>query len=156
MNCADAREQLLEADAAELSCVVASELSEHLEACDSCHALAARILQAQVTLEKGLSVVQPSTTVDVALQSATMRATAVRRKRSWWAAASLAAATGAAGLLLFGNGGPELPGELWQPPPSVVSSGLDVVAPFGKDVVVFDINDRPDVMVVWFFDKGDD
>jgi anti-sigma factor RsiW len=156
MNCPDARELLLEADAAELSCMVASEVSEHLEACDSCRALAARILQAQSTLAKELAGVQPRTPVDAALQSATVKAAAVRRKHSWWAAVPVAAAAGVAGLLLFGRGGPDLPGESWQGQPIVAVSGIDVEAPFGKDVVVFDIKDRPDVVVVWFFDKGDE
>jgi anti-sigma factor RsiW len=156
MNCADARELLLEADAAELRCMVASQVSQHLEACGSCRTLATRILQAQSTLEKELAGVEPRTPVDAALQSATVSAAAARRKHRWWAAAPLAAAAGAAGLLLFGNGGPELTGELWQPRRVVANSGLDVDVPSGKDVVVFNIKDRPDVVVVWFFDKGDD
>ncbi len=156
MNCAEARELLLEADSAELRCVVASPVVEHLEACDRCRALAARILRAQSTLERELAGVLPRTPVDAALESASLRAAAVRRKLSWWAAAPLAAAAGVAGLLLFGRGGPDLPGQMWQPQPMVAAGGIDVEVPFGKDVVVFGMEDRPDLVVVWFFDKGDD
>ena len=156
MNCWDARELLLEADPAELKCTVPSEIVEHLEACDNCHALAARILQAESALGTELAGVQPRTPLDAALQSASLRAATVRRKRRWWAALSATAAAGVAGLLLFGRGGPDLPGRMWQPQPWVAASGIDVEAPLGKDVVVFDIEDRPDLVVVWFFDKGED
>ena len=56
MNCWDARELLLEADPAELNCTVASEIVDHLKVCDSCRALAVRILQAESALETELAI----------------------------------------------------------------------------------------------------
>jgi hypothetical protein len=114
------------------------------------------MLHAQSVLDRALLDAQPKTPVDLALQTAALRVAAVRRRQRWWTVAPLAAAAGVAGLLLLGRGDSDLPGEMWQPQPAVVVSGIDVEAPSGQDVVVFDIEDRPDVVVVWFFDKGDE
>jgi hypothetical protein len=67
----------------------------------------------------------------------------------------VAVAAGLAGLLFVGRRGPEMPGEMWQPPSSAVSGGVEIEAPPGKNVVVFDVEGRPDIVVVWFFDQGD-
>ena len=156
MNCAEARDRLLEADPAELEGRVDTELRRHLRACPDCQALADHVLNAQSALEAALDGIRPRAPVDAALEQATARATAARRLRKWWAAAPLAAAAGVAGLLLFGSGGSDMPGETWQPRSVETASGVHVEAPLGQDVVVFDIKDRPDVVVVWFFDKGDE
>ncbi len=156
MNCADARERLLEADPAELEGRIDSELSRHLEACAVCGALANHILDAQSGLKAALAGTRPRAPVDVALRAAAARAASERRRRRWWAAAPMVAAAGLAGLVVFGDGGSEMPGVMWQPSPVRAASSVDVEAPSGKDVVVFEIDDRPDVVVVWFFEKGDE
>jgi len=156
VNCTEARDRLLEADPAELEGRVESELGRHLGACPDCQALADHVLNAQSVLEAALDGIRPGEPVDAALLEVTARAIAARRLRRWWAAAPLAAAAGVAGLLLFGYGGSDMPGEMWQPRPVEAASGVDVEAPPGQDVVVFDIKDRPDVVVVWFFDKGEE
>lgn len=156
MNCAEARDRLLEADPAELEGRVESELWRHVEACGDCHALADRILSAQSALDATLAAIRPRAPVEAALQRACARVATARRPRRWWTVAPLAAAAGVAGLLLFGDGGSDMPGETWQPRPLQAVSGVDVEAPAGQDVVVFDIKDRPDVVVVWFFDKGEE
>jgi hypothetical protein len=32
---------------------------------------------------------------------------------------------------------------------------LDLETPPGKDVAVFEVEDRPDIVVVWFYEQGD-
>ena len=156
MTCAEAWGRLLEADPEELKGTVESDLSRHLTACAACRALADDILDAQSALEIALADARPISPVDAVLQVAASRAEARRRRRSWWAAAPVAAAAGLAGLVLLVNGGSEMPGDVWHPTPVPAASGVDVEAPADRDVVVFDIEDRPDVLVIWFFDKGEE
>ncbi len=156
MNCAEARDWILEADPAELARTDDSALVGHLGTCEECRRVANRILVAQAALETSIASSLPRTSVEDALRAAEVRVQTERCPRAWKWVVPVAAAAGIAGLLLLSNRAPELPGEIWRPPPVSLSSGVDVEAPPGKDVAVFDLEDRPDIVVVWFFDQGDE
>lgn len=156
MNCLAARELLWEADPAELMGRVGSSLSRHLETCEACRRLADAILNAQAALEHSITASRSRTSVENALRMAAATARLRRRRRMWEVTIPFAAAAGVAGLLLLARRAPELPGEIWEPPTAAPVAGPAVEAPPGKDVAVFKIADRPDVVVVWFFDQGDE
>jgi len=48
-----------------------------------------------------------------------------------------------------------VPDSVWRAPEQEVALGLDIETPPGKNVAVFEIADRPDIVVVWFYDQGD-
>jgi predicted anti-sigma-YlaC factor YlaD len=156
MNCAEIRGLLLDADRAELDGTAESDLGRHLHGCSSCRELADLILTTERALAIQVESERPATSVESALEKARQTASAGRRRRAWRVAAPTAAAAGLAGLLVFGSGRPNMPGEIWEPPPARVSAGVEVEAPPGRDVAVFDIEDQQDIVVVWFFDQGDE
>ena len=69
--------------------------------------------------------------------------------------APLAAAASVAAVVVLGGGSDGLDGAIQARIPETLP-GLEVQSPPGKDVAVFEVADRPDVVVVWFFDAGDD
>jgi predicted anti-sigma-YlaC factor YlaD len=147
---------MLEADPSDLAGSGASALTAHLHSCEKCRRMADRILAAQEALDTSIASAQPRIPVNEALGAAARRAEHEHRRRTWRTAVPVAAAAGVAGLLLLSNRTGELPGQLWQPTPSTIGTGVDVEAPPDRSVVVFDIEDQPDVLVVWFFVKGDE
>jgi hypothetical protein len=64
------------------------------------------------------------------------------------------AAAGLVGIMLLDLRRSGEPGSVWEAPQRT-SVGLDIEAPPGKNVAVFEVEDRPDIVVVWFYDQGD-
>ena len=156
MNCSQAMELILEADVVELEGRNDSELSAHIRECSACAASAQRILSEQRELQQVLQAEHPRTSVDVALSRAgTRAATTRRRRRVWQAAISVAAAAGMVGILLSNHSRNGALDPAWQVPEQRASLGLDIETPPGKNVAVFEVEDRPDIVVVWFYDQGD-
>jgi hypothetical protein len=139
MNCAAAREMMLEADLTE------PELIEHVRACAQCSAVVERIRTAERALRHALRSATPRRAADEAIGRAKRHVP--RYRRAWPAVALAAAATLAA--LLFGRPEPVVP-RLPLTPPATVSSGLAVEAPPGRSVAVFR-TDNPDIVVIWFY-----
>jgi hypothetical protein len=139
MNCAAAREMMLEADLTE------PELIAHVRACAQCSAAVQRIRTAERELRHALRSAAPRLAADHAIGRATHRLPL--RRRAWPAVALAAAATLTA--LLFGRPEPVVP-RLPPTPPSTGSSGLAVEAPPGRSVAVFR-TDNPDIVVIWFY-----
>jgi anti-sigma factor RsiW len=156
MNCVSAIDRMLEADPQELSRPGASELASHLATCERCRQLAERIVAGQSELARELEAQAPGINADEALKLAEHRASAIRRRSIvWQIGAPLAAAAGIAGIVLLGDGRTSLDTPV-QARVTETLPGLEVQSPPGKDVAVFAVADRPDVVVVWFFDAGDD
>jgi hypothetical protein len=156
VNCSEARELMLEADSTELEARRGSRLGVHLGECAQCAAIARDILAEQQELQRVLRAARPKTGVDMALTRAAARAGAARRRRRMWRTViPLAAAAGLAGLLVFDHSRTAMPGSVWHAPERQAAVGLDIETPPGKNVAVFEIADRPDIVVVWFYDQGD-
>ena len=154
MNCADAREQLLEADPAELRGEGETELSLHVRECAACGAVAARLVAATLELNRTLEAVQPGVPVDAALRELRGRLRRERRRHRRLAGTiAVAAAATLAGLVLLRNGQPVV--ETDRQPSVVASPGLEVEAPPGNTVAVFEVADRPDIVIVWLFEMGE-
>ena len=148
MRCAEAREQMLEADRTDLSGATESELSLHLHRCARCRGAADRILEAERELWRALAAATPRRGADEAVRLARRRA---RRRRWMWRAAPLAAAAVLAVALIARR--EQVQQSL--PPASAPSirsgrSGLAVEGPPGRSVAVFQ-TDNPDIVVIWFF-----
>ena len=156
MNCSQAMELLLEADVAELEGRRDSGLSGHIRRCADCATVARRILAEQQELQRLLRAEHPRTSMDVALARAGTRAIAAkRRRRIWRAVVPLAAAAGLTGILLTNSDGNGAFESAWVAPERA-GVGLDIETPPGKNVVIFEVEDRPDIVVVWFYDQGDE
>ena len=157
MNCSQAVELLLEADVAELAARGDSRLSDHIRCCADCATVAQRILAEQQELRRLLRAEHPRTSMDVALARAGTRAVSARRRRRMWQAAiPLAAAAGLTGILLSNSSRPGSLDSAWRVPERGAGVGLDIETPPGKNVAIFEVEDRPDIVVVWFYDQGDE
>ena len=156
MNCSHAMELILEADVVELEGRNDSELSAHIRECSACAASVRRILSEQKELQQLLRAEHPRTSVDVAVARAGARGVSARRRRRMWQAAiPLAAAAGLTGILLSNSSRPDSLDSLWRIPERSAGVGLDIETPPGKNVAIFEVEDRPDIVVVWFYDQGD-
>ncbi|UCG88899.1 MAG: hypothetical protein JSW71_10320 [Gemmatimonadota bacterium] len=144
---------MLEADATELEARSGSQLSVHVGECSDCAAIARSILAQQQELQRVLGGERPRTNLDAALSRARARALAVRRRRKKWQGAVSLAAAGLAGILIYSVSRDPLPESEWRTPEQSAAVGLDIEAPPGKNVAVFEIADRPDIVVVWFYDQ---
>lgn len=156
MKCASAIDRMLEADPQELAGSGDGELASHIATCEPCSAMAAQIVNSQLELAQELDSHTPRLRADEALRITEGRAASKRRRNNiWQIGAPMAAAAGFAGVVLLGGGhqdiGSTALARVQEPLP-----GLEVQGPPGKDVAVFEVADRPDVVVVWFFDAGDD
>ena len=155
MNCSQAVELLLEADVEDLEGCGDSQLGGHIRLCADCAAVAQRLLAEQLELQRLLRAEHPRTGVEVALAAAGKRAVAAkRRRRIGQAAVPFVAAAGLAGILLTDLDGNRALGAAWVAPDRA-SVGLDIETPAGQNVAVFELEDRPDIVVVWFYDQGD-
>jgi len=154
VNCVEARERLLEADTAELRGIGDTALSTHVRDCADCAAIARRMLSAAKELQRALDAVQPVTVVDAALGERRVRLRRERGRR-WRLAGIVAVAAAAtlAGLAIVRNERPDVATD-WRPPVAE-SPGLDVEAPPGTDVAVFEVAGRPDIVIVWLFETGE-
>jgi len=147
---------MLEAEVTDLEGRGASALSGHVRQCVYCAGVAQRVLDLQRELQRMLGAERPRTGIDAALSRAGARATAVRRRRrTWQTAIPLAAAAGLAGILIYGGTRSSMPGSVWQAREQSVAVGLDIETPPRQNVAVFEVADRPDIVVVWFYDQGD-
>jgi hypothetical protein len=156
MKCAQAIEAMLEAEAAALLPGDDTELARHIRRCADCAAAAHTIVTQQRELERSLRAERPTTTVDRALARAGARATGVRRRsRIWRAAIPIAAAAGVAGILVSNTDRRVTPGSIWRAPEQSATVGFEIEPPPGKNVAVFEVEDRPDIVVVWFYGQGD-
>jgi anti-sigma factor RsiW len=145
MNCAAAREMMLEVDLTELDGTIESELIEHVRACAQCSAAVQRILTAQRALRHALRNAAPRLAPDALIGRAKRHVPLYRRA---WPAAALAAAATLGALLLSR---PESSVPMLPPtPPPTAGSGLAVQAPPGRSVAVFR-TDNPDIVVIWFY-----
>jgi len=156
MKCSTATDLMLETDPRELAGEGESELVFHLMTCDRCRAIADRLLSGQLSLARELEAVSPQRGVKEALRAAEQKALAVGRKKTrWQIGAPLAAAAGLVALVLLGDGSNAID-ETVQARVPVPLPGLEVTGPPGKDIAVFQVADRPDIVVVWFLDAGDE
>jgi hypothetical protein len=156
MNCSTAADMMMEADPQELSGEGDSDLASHLEGCSSCRAMAEQLIDGHLSLAMGLDARMPRLSVEDALHAAERRASALRRRNArLQIGAPLAAAAGFVALVLLEHGSQAVEEPVQT---TVVKSmpGLDVTGPPGKDIAVFKVLDRPDIVVVWFFDAGDE
>jgi hypothetical protein len=100
--------------------------------------------------------VRSKTTVEQALSLAEVQALRTwRSRRIWRAAVPFAAAAVIAGIIVGRNSGSGTLENVWQGNPTQAVAGLDLETPPGKDVAVFEVEDRPDIVVVWFYEQGD-
>jgi hypothetical protein len=149
-------ELILEADVVEVEGRSDSELSAHIRECSACAATAKRILSEQLELQQVLRAEHPRTSVDVALARASARAVSPRRRRRMWQTAiPLAAAAGLAGILLSNGSRRDSLDFDWRVSERSAGVGLDIETPPGKNVAVFEVEDRPDIVIVWFYDQGE-
>lgn len=156
MKCASAVDRMLEADLQEISDAGSGELAKHLASCDRCSDLAEQILAGEFGLARELETSAPRIGADEALRIAESKASVVwRRNAVWQIGVPLAAAASITAVMLFGDGGFGVENSVLRSSPETLP-GLEVQGPPGKDVAVFEVANRPDVVVVWFFDAGDD
>ena len=142
MNCAAARELLLEADLRALD----GELAAHIAGCPECRSLAEHLRTAERSLARGLAAIRPSVDSVTAVTRAAAEAGRRARRRRGAAIATLAAAAGL-GAVVFSTRRPELTGTA---PAVFAPARLAVTAPPGRNVAVLK-TDNPDVVVFWFF-----
>jgi anti-sigma factor RsiW len=143
MNCAAARDLMLEADRAELEGRSQSELAAHLRDCAACRAATARILDAEQALRHALAGATARRSVDEVVRAAG------RTRRRWvWRVAPLAAAAAVVAVLV----GRREQFEQVLPPPTRLAAYTDIAveAPPGRSVAVFK-TENPDIVVIWFF-----
>lgn len=156
MNCSSAIQSMLEAEPLELRGIGDSELAKHLATCEECRSIASEMLAAQESLAGELAAAEPRLSVEEAVRVAGRRRASVSRRNLFLqVGAPLAAAAGLAGIVMFG-GQNDTANETVQTLVEETLPGLEVQGPPGKDVAVFEVADRPDVVVVWFFDAGDE
>ncbi|HEY7192239.1 MAG TPA: hypothetical protein VH439_00715 [Gemmatimonadales bacterium] len=142
MTCAETRNLMLEADAAELTGLGASTLAAHLRECADCRAMAAHLVEAQRTLAATLTAAAPHGTVDSALR----RASRGGYRRWAWRVAPLAAAAVVAALLV----GRRPPVDRVSPSAYHRFRGVIVEPPRGRSVAIMQA-DNPNIVVIWFF-----
>ena len=166
-ECASFREQMLEAEPAELRGEGESPLARHVRDCPTCARAAALLLEETARLDAFLADAPPLdveavlaragvatrgiATRGVAQQALPLRLGARRlQPRRWWA--PLAAAAALAGLLLF-----RAPDLTRTPSPGAAARELPelplVEASADQDVAVMPTG-NPDITVVWIFTKG--
>lgn len=156
MNCSVTLDQMLEADLRVLRGEGESELAHHVRSCDRCRGTAQRILQREQAMAAELEAPAPQTPIARALENAKVIADTRRRRRTVWRTVlPLAAAAGLAGIVLLQSGPRNIVNTV---PVDRASSpvGVDVVPPAGQNVAVFEVADRPEIVVVWFFKSGDE
>jgi hypothetical protein len=145
MTCAEARDQMLEADRPDLTAATTSGLSLHLRGCAGCRAAAERILDAERELGRALAAATPGRTPHAAAWAAARRAS----RRRWVSRAAPLAAAAVLAMVLLGR---RADVRRAPPAPTRFASGSDIAveAPPGRSVAVFR-TDNPDIVVIWFF-----
>ena len=155
IDCALAREELLDAAPDELGGVARTELAVHVRSCPRCGPLARLLLDEQARLGSAIAVVQPRLSADAAasailgMPTTPPRVRDSRRERLGRLAASLfpmAAAAALAAWFVYGNREP-VPrpvGTFAQAPARVVR----ITAPPGTGTIVLNTGD-PDITFAW-------
>jgi hypothetical protein len=150
MKCADAVEQILEADPVDLCGDGDSLLAQHLRGCTKCQALAQVVIDEEgilaVQMAEVVSSTDPDEILDRSLGPSSARRIPGHFKRAGFALLPLAAAAGIASLFLAGE--PPLPGSSYAPPTRTPDLGLEV--PEGRNAALLRTN-NPDITVLWFF-----
>lgn len=142
---------LLETEPGELAGRGDSALAIHVRGCPRCQGVAAQLLAGQQELALALDEMRPRVGADAALSDAlARRRRATWRRAAWRWVAPLATAAVLAGLLLLRslqtgvmNGGSGTPYVFRSAP------ALQVEAPSGSDVMIFQVGD-PAITVIWF------
>jgi len=153
MTCAEAFDEILEADLEVLQGLGKGPLVRHLRECPGCAARARAVLAGAGALGLELSGRVPALDLDGLLDQALdpgrgrARIVSIPRRALGFGLIPLAAA--AALVSLFLRTEPNLPGDPLPPSPSV-SASLDVGVPEGRNVAVLATND-PDITVLWLF-----
>ena len=155
IDCALAREEMLDAAPDELGGVARTELAMHVRSCPRCGPLARLLLDEQARLGGAISLVQPRLSPDaaaseiLAIPSIPSRARESRREQlGRWAATlfPMAAAAGLAAWFVYGNREP-VPypvGTFAQAPARAVR----ITAPPGTSTIVLNTAD-PDITFAW-------
>ena len=144
LDCAAARERLLEAEPEELDGTAETPLARHLATCAPCAARARAILEGEAALDQALARISRTAVSGDVTRPPSSRLRRVAR----WAAVPLAAAAAVA--------------VVWsatrRPPPPAIPDARVVLeepvpfveAPEGRPVGVFETA-QPGITVVWFF-----
>jgi predicted anti-sigma-YlaC factor YlaD len=146
MDCAGARQAMLEADPADLAGEVHSELGHHLASCAACRDMAAAILAVERGLAAQLAAARPRGRAAEAIArvaAAARRRSQLRRAAS---AGSLLAAAALAALLLLPRD--RLPVTA-APAVALTEPQFSVAAAPGQSVVVMHTA-NPKIIVVWY------
>jgi len=146
-TCNEVRERLLEADLPRLQRDDASDLAIHLQTCEACRAVAARLAAGEAELREALERLEPAESAEQAAFRA-MREARARNRRRPLAVAGLAAAAGIAALALFLTDHPTLSPS---PPPPIEARPL-VEAAAGQDVIIYHTA-NPKVVVLWLYQR---
>jgi anti-sigma factor RsiW len=149
MTCHMAREAMLTADQTDLDGQTDSPLGRHLRTCARCRAAAERLLRSHQELAAYLATPTHRGSVDVArraLQAAAHRPRVAGRLRR---ALPLAAAAVIAGVLVSRRRPSS--DQLTTPVSRFTSAAFSVTAPPGRNLVVLEQSDNPDIVVVWFY-----
>lgn len=153
MTCAEAFDEILEADVEVLQGLGKGPLVRHLRECPRCATRARAVLAGAGALGLEMSEHVPALDLDALLDQALdpgrnrARIVSIRRRALGFGLIPLAAA--AALVSLFLRTEPNLPGDPLPPSPAV-SASLDVGVPEGRNVAVLATND-PDITVLWLF-----
>jgi len=141
MTCDVFREQILEADLAELRGKTLTPLTRHLADCDACRTLARKIVDA----EAALGIALDSMNNGIVSKSHPPR-------RRLWRLVPLAVAASLVAILM--RGGPRPPQG-----PALTTVHADLAVPLiettsNQNIAVFNTDD-PDIVVVWFLGGTD-
>lgn len=151
MNCAEARQAILEADPADLEGRGESGLARHLRDCSRCKDLARTVLVEERALALGLAAAVAAPELDALLDQALGAdprpgILPFRLRRLGLTLLPLAAAAAMASLFLGSD--PQLPGDPYLLPET--APGLELDVPEGQNVAVLATKD-PNITVLWFF-----
>ena len=145
MNCPDIRALLLEAEPEELAGEGSSQVAEHVRTCETCRAIAGRILEETAELDRFLAQVPSAPDVDAIVAGAEAPKSKVIPFPAWRRWSAVAAAAAVAGLFFLRG----------DPPMQIASTrtfeGAPLVeAPPDQNVAVLPTA-NPDITVLWFF-----
>ena len=152
MTCAEAAEQILEADRLELEGMGESMLARHLKGCSRCRAMALAVVRGEDSLAEEMAAVVPMPDLDALLdengRSKPERTERIRIKARRFGLGLLPLAAAAAFASLFLSREPQVPGDSYSPP--AFSPGLGLEVPEGRNVAVL-ATKNPNITVLWFF-----
>ena len=148
MNCETARDRLLEADLTELRGAGDAALAQHLRGCSACRDRARRILDQTEALRATLERATPKS--EATPPARRNRVSPSARGARWAVAVPLALAASLAVLWLSRNRTGQTPGPGVTSQVALAAAPLDVQAPPGQTVTVFQ-TDNPNIVVIWSF-----